>query len=47
VPLAVELDRLSPVPLYHQLAQAIEAAIRDGQLAQGIGSKTKSDLRSG
>ena len=32
---AVELDRSSPVPLYYQLAQAIEAAIRDGQLAPG------------
>jgi DNA-binding GntR family transcriptional regulator len=35
VPLAVELDRSSPVPLYYQLAQAIEAAIRDGELAPG------------
>jgi len=35
VTLAVELDRSSPVPLYYQLAQAIEAAIRDGQLAPG------------
>jgi DNA-binding GntR family transcriptional regulator len=35
VALAVELDRSSPVPLYYQLAQAIEAAIRDGQLAPG------------
>ena len=32
---AVELDRSSPVPLYYQLAQAIEAAIRDGPLAPG------------
>jgi hypothetical protein len=32
VPLTVELDRSSPVPLYYQLAQAIEAAIRDGEL---------------
>jgi DNA-binding GntR family transcriptional regulator len=31
----VELDRSSPVPLYYQLAQAIEAAIRDGDLAPG------------
>src|SRR3954470_16879403 len=30
VPLEVELDRSSPIPLYYQLAQAIEAAIRDG-----------------
>ncbi|MCZ8378608.1 GntR family transcriptional regulator [Mycobacterium sp. CPCC 205372] len=35
VPLAVELDRSSPVPLYYQLAQAIEAAIRNGELAPG------------
>jgi DNA-binding GntR family transcriptional regulator len=35
VPLSVELDRSSPVPLYYQLAQAIEAAIRNGDLAPG------------
>jgi DNA-binding GntR family transcriptional regulator len=35
VALTVELDRSSPVPLYYQLAQAIEAAIRDGELAPG------------
>lgn len=35
MPLAVELDRSSPVPLYYQLAQAIEAAIRDGELVPG------------
>lgn len=35
MPLTVELDRSSPVPLYFQLAQAIEAAIRDGELAPG------------
>lgn len=33
--LSVELDRSSPVPLYYQLAQAIEAAIRDGELVPG------------
>jgi DNA-binding GntR family transcriptional regulator len=33
--LSVELDRSSPVPLYYQLAQAIESAIRDGELAPG------------
>ncbi len=32
---AFELDRSSPVPLYYQLAQAMEAAIRDGQLVPG------------
>ena len=35
MPLAVELDRSSPVPLYYQLAQAIEASIRNGDLAPG------------
>ncbi|MGU3431646.1 GntR family transcriptional regulator [Actinomycetes bacterium M1A6_2h] len=33
--LAVELDRSSPVPLYYQLAQAIEGSILDGTLAPG------------
>jgi GntR family transcriptional regulator len=33
--LNVVLDRTSPVPLYHQLAQAIEAAIVSGDLAPG------------
>lgn len=33
--LAIVLDRASPVPLYHQLAEAIEAAIRSGELAPG------------
>ncbi|MEU6697886.1 GntR family transcriptional regulator [Pseudonocardia sp. NPDC046786] len=31
----VRLDRASPVPLYHQLAQAIEAAIDSGDLKPG------------
>ncbi|NVN48478.1 GntR family transcriptional regulator [Mycolicibacterium hippocampi] len=35
MPLTVELDRSSPVPLYYQLAQAIETAIRDGELSPG------------
>ncbi|MCV2395023.1 GntR family transcriptional regulator [Actinotalea sp. M2MS4P-6] len=34
-PLRIELDRTSPVPLYHQVAQAIQAAIDDGRLAPG------------
>ncbi|GGG13442.1 GntR family transcriptional regulator [Rhodococcoides trifolii] len=33
--LAVELDRSSPVPLYYQLAQAIEGSILGGTLAPG------------
>ncbi|MGC0252384.1 GntR family transcriptional regulator [Pseudactinotalea sp. Z1748] len=32
VPLDITLDRSSPVPLYHQVASALEAAIRDGRL---------------
>lgn len=35
MPLAVVLDRSSPIPLYYQLAEAIEAAIRSGELAPG------------
>ncbi len=31
----VALDRSSPVPLYHQLAQAIESAITEGRLLPG------------
>ncbi|KAA9394302.1 GntR family transcriptional regulator [Kocuria coralli] len=31
----VALDRSSPVPLYHQVATAFEAAIRDGSLPPG------------
>lgn len=32
---AVSVDRTSPVPLYFQVAQQIEAAIRDGRLPPG------------
>ncbi|MFI0352640.1 GntR family transcriptional regulator [Actinomadura sp. 9N407] len=32
---AVSVDRASPVPLYFQLAQQLEAAIREGELAPG------------
>src|SRR4028118_1012507 len=31
----VTLDHSSPVPLYHQAAQALEAAIEDGRLPRG------------
>lgn len=34
-PLLIELDRSSPVPLYHQVATAIDAAIEDGRLQPG------------
>jgi DNA-binding GntR family transcriptional regulator len=33
--LRVDLDRSGPVPLYRQLAQAIDSAITDGRLAPG------------
>ncbi|WP_372594918.1 GntR family transcriptional regulator [Actinotalea sp.] len=34
-PLRIDLDRTSPVPLYHQVAEAIQAAIDDGRLERG------------
>lgn len=34
-PLRIDLDRASPVPLYHQVATAIEARIEDGVLRPG------------
>ncbi|HQY32709.1 GntR family transcriptional regulator [Actinotalea sp.] len=34
-PLRIDLDRGSSVPLYHQVAQSIEAAIADGRLPPG------------
>ena len=34
-PLDVRIDRSSPVPLYHQLAEQLAAAIDDGQLHPG------------
>ena len=38
----VRLDHSSPVPLYHQAAQALERAIEDGRLPRG--SKLDSEL---
>ncbi|AVL99006.1 GntR family transcriptional regulator [Gordonia iterans] len=40
----VELDRLSPVPLYFQLAQAMEHAIVAGQLQPGDRIENEIDL---
>lgn len=34
-PLRIDVDRYSPVPLYHQIAQSIERSINDGTLAPG------------
>ena len=33
--LRIDLDRSSPVPLYHQVATAIDAAIEDGRMQPG------------
>jgi DNA-binding GntR family transcriptional regulator len=45
-PIPVELDRSTPVPLYHQLAQAIEAAIVRGDLAPGDRLENELDMAS-
>lgn len=43
-PPAVRVDRNSPVPLYFQVAQQIEASIRDGTLAPGTRLETEVSL---
>lgn len=43
-PLRLDLDRTSPVPLYHQLASAIEAAIADGRLVPGAALENEISL---
>ncbi|MYR08876.1 UTRA domain-containing protein [Gordonia sp. SID5947] len=45
-PIPVELDRSTPVPLYHQLAQAIEAAIVRGDLTPGDRLENELDMAS-
>lgn len=42
----VELDRSTPVPLYHQLAQALESAIVRGDLEPGDRLENELDLAS-
>ncbi len=42
--IAIVLDRVSPVPLYHQLAQQLAAAIADGRLAKGSYLDNEIDL---
>lgn len=44
--LRLDLDRSSPVPLYHQLASAIEAAISDGRLKPGSSLENEIALAS-
>lgn len=43
-PVPVELDRTSPVPLYYQLAQALERSILDGDLVPGDRIENEIDL---
>lgn len=40
----IRLDHSSPVPLYHQAAQALEEAITDGRLPRGGKLKSELDL---
>ncbi|GAA1461270.1 GntR family transcriptional regulator [Williamsia maris] len=42
--LAIQLDRSTPIPLYHQLAQAIESAIVGGELTPGDRLENELDL---
>jgi DNA-binding GntR family transcriptional regulator len=42
--LRLDIDRSSPVPLYHQVVQGIEAAIRSGHLAAGSKLDNEIDL---
>jgi DNA-binding GntR family transcriptional regulator len=39
-----QLDRSSPIPLHHQLSQAIEDAINDGSLARGARVQNEMEL---
>jgi DNA-binding GntR family transcriptional regulator len=43
-PLNIVIDKASPVPLYHQVAQGLEAAIRTGGLPGGSRLDTEMDL---
>lgn len=43
-PLSIKIDRSSPIPLYHQVAQGIEGAIRDGSLASGTRLENEIEL---
>lgn len=43
-PFSLSVDRSSPVPLYHQIATAVEAAVEDGELAPGTRLENETDL---
>lgn len=42
--LEIHLDRKSPIPLYHQVAEAFEGAIREGKLPAGTKLDNEIDL---
>ena len=44
--LRIDLDRSSPVPLYHQMAKAIEKSIEAGDLAPGVRLENEIALAS-
>lgn len=44
IPLSIKIDRSSPIPLYHQVVQGIEGAIRDGSLASGTRLENEIEL---
>ncbi|MUN64628.1 GntR family transcriptional regulator [Kocuria sediminis] len=46
VTLSLPIDKTSPVPLYHQLALALEAAIHSGDLAPGTKLDTELEIAS-
>lgn len=43
-PLSLQLDRSSPVPLYHQVSEAIEARVASGDLPTGTRLENETDL---
>lgn len=45
-PLSLPLDRNSPVPLYYQLALALDGAIRNGALVPGTRLDNEIELAS-
>ncbi|MCW5951188.1 MAG: GntR family transcriptional regulator [Propionibacteriaceae bacterium] len=42
--LDLQIDRTSPIPIYHQLSQQLETAIRNGTLTPGIGMESKVSI---
>ncbi len=42
--LTISLNRVSPIPLYHQLARQLEAAVQSGVLAKGAFLENELDL---